>query len=75
MRNWKVIEKDTVLRPGDVVLVNNGYESIERTLTEHDIELGSVSNGLHNERAFLYHPSYNVWPLYYREQSDLFAGE
>lgn len=52
---WSIItEKNMIeISPGDIVAVHNGHEYHKVTVTQHDLNLGTVSNGLHNERVHL----------------------
>ena len=72
MRYFRLVESMYDLRPGDIVKVSNGYEVIEVELSAFDIEMRSVSNGLHNERARLDSASFGVFPTFHRPQGDLF---
>jgi hypothetical protein len=63
MSNWKIIGINVhpALRVGDIVRVNNGYETAEYELNEFNIERGFVITG-HNETASLQYPNYGVFP-------------
>lgn len=56
---------DEQLKVGDLVRIHNGFDWVECTLDEFNITRGFVLNGLHNETADLYLPSFNRYPQIY----------
>jgi hypothetical protein len=60
---WVRINNIWDLKPGDAVKAHNGYETFVDVVDEFDLEMGSIPNGLHNERASLTSPSFDFWPM------------
>lgn len=67
---WKDATKYELV-VGDTVQVHNGYGWTKATLTEHDLRLCSVPNGMHSERASLTDASYGFRPLVWVDEEEL----
>jgi hypothetical protein len=59
VRDWVRVRSLGDLSVGDTVRSHNGYEFFESDVSEFDLEMRSVSNGLHNERASLVGMNFN----------------